>query len=311
MSISDCLDNNMRKACFHLPGLFEFYELYGLFLPLMREHPEYFFDWCEIGSIYGNPSDCIWAGGRTEISDRDAEDVLQLVKEYGISARLTFSNSLLKKEHLADRRCNELCALFEKEGLESGIRNGIIIHSELLSDYILERYPGLYQVSSTTKVLSDIHLIEQELDRDRFRYVVADFRLNPQLDLLSRMTDSRKCGLELICNECCSVECRKRRQCYENVSRINLGLPTEDYSCPAAIGGDGYSFSRAMKSPTFISNKAVHDKYLPAGITEFKIEGRGLGSAIILEFLLYYLTRPEYYIHVRERIYLNNSLDLF
>ena len=43
----------------------------------------------------------------------------------------------------------------------------------------------------------------------------------------------------------------------------------------------------------------------------FKIEGRGLGSALILEFLLYYMTKPEYRINVREEIYLDNALDLF
>lgn len=52
-----------HTACYHLPGLFEFYELYRLFLPLFREHREYFYDWCEIGSIYGAPPDCIWGGG--------------------------------------------------------------------------------------------------------------------------------------------------------------------------------------------------------------------------------------------------------
>lgn len=35
-------------AYYHLPGLFEFYELYRVFLPLFREHREYFYDWCEI-----------------------------------------------------------------------------------------------------------------------------------------------------------------------------------------------------------------------------------------------------------------------
>ena len=45
--------------------------------------------------------------------------------------------------------------------------------------------------------------------------------------------------------------------------------------------------------------------------SNFKIEGRGLGSALILEFLLYYMTRPEYQIHVREKIYLDSMLDLF
>ncbi len=44
------------KAYYHLPGLFEFYELYKEFLPLYRKHREYFYDWCDIGSIYGAPA---------------------------------------------------------------------------------------------------------------------------------------------------------------------------------------------------------------------------------------------------------------
>ena len=47
------------------------------------------------------------------------------------------------------------------------------------------------------------------------------------------------------------------------------------------------------------------------GFSNFKIEGRGLGSALILEFLLSYLTKPEYRLRVREEIYLGNMLDLF
>ena len=43
----------IRKAYFHLPGLFEFYELYRVFLPLYRMHRDWFYDWCEIGSLYG------------------------------------------------------------------------------------------------------------------------------------------------------------------------------------------------------------------------------------------------------------------
>ena len=51
--------------------------------------------------------------------------------------------------------------------------------------------------------------------------------------------------------------------------------------------------------------------YMPMGFSNFKIEGRGLGSALVLEFLLYYMTKPEYQINVREEIYLDNMLDLF
>ncbi len=47
------------------------------------------------------------------------------------------------------------------------------------------------------------------------------------------------------------------------------------------------------------------------GFSHFKIEGRTLGSAVLLEFLLHYLTRPEYHLPVREEIYLDGMLDLF
>ena len=93
-------------AYYHLPGLFEFYELYRVFLPLYRTHREYFYDWCRIGSIYGAPPDCIWGGGRIGSGDCTAQEALALTREYGVSARLTFSNSLLTKAHLADSVCN-------------------------------------------------------------------------------------------------------------------------------------------------------------------------------------------------------------
>lgn len=133
------------KVFYHLPGLFEFYDLYKAFLPLFREHREWFYDWCEIGSIYGAPADCIWGGGRVGFGEEPAEQVAELLKEYGISARLTFSNSLLREEHLTDARCNELCRMFEgdadseRTGYNSGrdcAQNGIIVHSDLLLNYL-------------------------------------------------------------------------------------------------------------------------------------------------------------------------------
>ena len=66
-----------------------------------------------------------------------------------------------------------------------------------------------------------------------------------------------------------------------------------------------------MENPGFIGVKDIQNVYLPMGFTNFKIEGRGLGSALILEFLLYYMTKPEYRLRVREEIYLDNMLDLF
>lgn len=293
---------------YHLPGLFEFYDLYKAFLPLFREHREFFYEWCEIGSIYGAPSDCLWGGGRVGFGDADPEAVAALTKEYGISARLTFSNSLLREEHLADKKCNALCALFEKNG---SAPSGVIVHSDLLLDYIKVMYPGFYFVSSTTKVLTDFAQFEGELNRDEFSYVVPDFRLNKQFAKLNALTPAEKQKVEFLCNECCWFGCPDRKNCYENVSRKNLGENCEDHVCASPNADRGYRFSDAMKNPGFIGIDNIQNMYAPQGFRHFKIEGRSLGSAIILEFLLYYMTKPEYQLKVREEIYLDSSLDLF
>lgn len=294
-------------AHFHLPGLFEFYDLYKAFLPLYRNHREWFYDWCDIASIYGSPSDCLWGGGRVGFGEADAEDVFELMKKFGISSRLTFSNSLLKEEHLSDKKCNELCRLFEKEP----VKNGVIVYSDLLLDYLKRNFPGFYFVSSTTKVLTDFSDFKMELARNDFSFVVPDFRLNKKIEKLEALDEGLKNKVEFLCNECCSPFCQERKICYENVSRKNLGLECSDHHCAAPDGDKGYRFSSAMKSPLFIGIDDIQNKYLKMGFSNFKIEGRGLGSTMVLEFLLYYLIRPEYQINVREEIYLDGMLDLF
>ena len=295
-----------ETAHYHLPGLFEFYDLYKLFLPLFYEHRDYFYDWCDIGSIYGAPADCIWGGGRVGSGEQDPREVLALTQTYGISARLTFSNSLLREEHLADPRCNALCRLFSETG-----GNGVILHSELLLDYLKRAYPKLYFVSSTTKVLTDFDQCRQEAERADFQYVVPDFRLNKAFDRLQALPDRLKDKLEFLCNECCWPGCRDRKACYEAVSRKNLGESGPEHRCAAPEAQGGYRFSKAMENPAFIGIHDIQHTYLPMGFSNFKIEGRELGSALILEFLLYYMTKPEHQLRVREAIYLDNMLDLF
>jgi len=297
------------KAYYHLPGLFEFYELYRVFLPLFYGHREYFYDWCEIGSIYGAPADCLWGGGRVGFGDARPEDVAALTAEYGVPARLTFSNSLLRPEHLSDRRCNALCALFE--GLRPP-QSGVILCSELLLGYLRQRYSGLYFVSSTTKVLTGFEQLKAELNRPEFRFVVPDFRLNlVARDRLLGLPGALKRKVELLCNECCWFECPDRRACYENVSRKNLGEDCPDHVCVSPTAGRGYRFSDAMRNPGFVSVGDIQELWLPNGVSHFKLEGRSLGSAVVLEMLLYYMVPPQRQLEVREAVYLDSALDLF
>lgn len=297
-----------NTAYFHLPGLFEFVDFYKVFLPMFYEHKEYFYDNCEIASIYGAPADCLWGGGRVGYGTDDVTGVISLIKEYDISARLTFSNSLIKEEHLSDKKCNYLCSLFEQNGLK---KNGVIIYSDLLLEYIKEKYPNLYFVSSTTKVITDFDELVYEINREEFQYVVPDFRLNKMLEDFSKLNSFQKSKVEFLCNECCFFGCTDRKKCYENVSQKALGMDVEDHICSSPNANYGYVFSKAMENPGFISVEDIQNIYIKEGFSNFKIEGRSLGSALLLEFILYYMTKPEHQLKVREHIYLDNSLDLF
>ena len=101
------------------------------------------------------------------------------------------------------------------------------------------------------------------------------------------------------------------KKCYENVSRKNIGENCENHVCVSPDAYKGYRFSDAKKNPGFIGVEDIQKVYVPQGLSNFKIEGRSLGSAVILEFLLYYLTKPEYQLKVREETYLDSMLDLF
>lgn len=296
-----------EKVHYHLPGLFEFYELYKKFLPLLKNHKEYFYDWCDIGSVYGAPADCVWGGGRVGFGENNPAEVFALMKEFEISPRLTFSNSLLREEHLSDKKCNDLCKKLESS-CDSG---GIIVHSDLLLAYLKNKYPEFYYVSSTTKVITEFELFKKELNRDDFKFVVPDFRLNKSLEAFNELQQNQKDKVEFLCNECCWFGCKDRKKCYENVSRKSLGEDCLDHKCNAPDGNKGYVFSKAMENPGFISVEDITDIYLPMGFTNFKIEGRSLGSAVVFEMLLYYMIKPQYRLQVREHIYLDSMLDLF
>ena len=171
--------------------------------------------------------------------------------------------------------------------------------------------PTFISFHRPTKVQTDFDEFFSETKRSAFKYIVPDFRLNKQCDKLAALPQVLKDKVEFLCNVCCSFYCKDRKACYENVSRKNLGESCEEHICKAPGAEEGYRFSKAMKNPAFISTDDIINTYLPLGFSNFKIEGRGLGSAVILEFLLYYLTKPEYRLAVREEIYLDSMLDLF
>lgn len=286
-------------AYFHLPGIFEFTQFYDDFLWLYTNEKDKFNDWAVIDSIYGNPQDCIWGGGREPVMSTSAwQNVFALMEKYpDISIGLTFSNLLVEEKHLQDEVCNNLCRMFQDS------KNYAIVNSEILTGYLLENYPSFKLISSTTKCLTDDTQVYREINDSRYELVCLDYNYNNRFDVLNEIESKGKC--ELLVNPICIPNCPSRHEHYLYISRTYLHRleatePTVFY-CPYC---DKYiPFYKAQKRPTFISVDDIHDKYLPLGFTHYKIEGRRAHSDDLTEILLYYLVKPKYQLEIRERLY--------
>ena len=108
-----------------------------------------------IESFHGAP-DLVWNGGRFNRNipfPADAASYYKSLNDDGIGVLFTFSNNMIEKRHLDDRVGNTLLdCLDESCGL-----NGVIVVSDLLSDYLRKRKPGLRQVSSILKSFFENH----------------------------------------------------------------------------------------------------------------------------------------------------------
>ena len=150
-----------------------------------------------------------------------------------------------------------------------------------------------------------------------YSLVVLDYNFNNNFEVLEKLPHKEKA--ELLINPCCTPACKRRGEHYRSIGRSQIALTEsmkkrtdanyapEPFECACMMK----NLYQTVDSPLHMSPEDIYEKYVPMGFSNFKIEGRGLGSALILEFLLHYMTRPEHQLKVREEIYLSNSLDLF
>lgn len=73
-------------------------------------------------------------------------------------------------------------------------------------EYLKSKYPNLYYVSSTTKVLTDFNDFKKEVENPDFTYVVPDFRLNKQLEKLNSLSESYKPKVEFLCKNAAGMD---------------------------------------------------------------------------------------------------------
>lgn len=133
------MSQSKKIAYYHLPGLFEFYELYRVFLPLFRRHREYFYEWCDIGSIYGAPGG-LHLGRRTcrrrsmHCAGGAGTDAgIWHFRQIGPSAIPCFGRSTFPTGGAMDyAACSRR---------KTGRQAAVIVHSDLLLEYLRAQLP--------------------------------------------------------------------------------------------------------------------------------------------------------------------------
>jgi len=197
-------------------------------ISLLEEAREYYQCILPIKSVFG----CFnvqWSGGRTSCispaqnpSGWTPENLIKDYNDREIGCTFTFSNILLKEEHLDDPSSNYLLDLLGRQEYEG---NAVAVACDVLSDYIREKYPDLKQKASIVKITTEMpqrrtfEYYESLFEKYDMVYLHPDDNLN--LRLLEKISQSGKIDrYELLINERCTFNCSIRDSHYDEISRV-------------------------------------------------------------------------------------------
>jgi collagenase-like PrtC family protease len=263
---------------------------------MMKSYPEYFNEGYAIGSAYGTFPGAIWNGGRAVIGitpKAQIESILNIYNQRDIPVRFTWTNTLIGEKECYDTYCNLIMRL-----ADNGL-NQVLVNSPALEKYLRENYPSFKMISSTTKRITDKAKLVEEFEKDYY-LVVLDYDLNHDEEVLRQIVDSGNAGrCEILVNEVCYPGCPKRKEHYEQQSRLQLEYDTvTTFPCPNIQ--TPRKFSECMNRPAFIKDTEI-GSYIERGFRQFKIAGRGMPEEYLIESYLYFLVRPEYRELVKNR----------
>lgn len=271
----------MPEIKFYLPGFTKNLNINLALVESMNNHAEWYCDNIKIASFFGSFPNAIWNGGRCEFGKIDLprfEDIVGIVNSLGIAIRYTFTNCLIKEEHLSDEYCNRLMSI-----CNNGM-NEILVNSPLLESYLRTNYPRFKYILSTTSLTRGIQAINEACNN--YDLVVADYRDVRNNTFLEGITSREK--VEILLNEACLLDCIYRGPHYEDISRSQLN--SNDIQAEKMCRYHNTSRFREA----YISNYTLYDDLVPMGYCNFKIRGREMDMDKLLNEYLTYLVKTDF-----------------
>lgn len=284
-----------KTVYWHLPGLCVNFYINQIIINLMKEHPEKFHDGYRVGSVYGTFPGAIWNGGRHVhgiSAKRDMEQIIGTYNRFGVPVRFTWTNSLLEEKHVNDTYCNLIM------DLANNGKNQVLVNAKPLEDYLKANYPDFKYISSTTKRITTLEGMKDELEQGYFM-VVLDYDLNHDEEVLNSL-EPYASRVEILVDEICFPNCPKRTEHYKDESLRQLTFDKGTvFDCPNRKTIP--SFAECKKRPAFISNEEISD-YIERGYVNFKLVGRGLPQDMLIDSYMYYLVKDEHRDFIRTKL---------
>lgn len=303
-----------------LPGMTEHPDLNFLFLKFYRDARDIFFDDVELESVYGGFPGSKLCGGRNSFGVRmPLDEIERLVDRYnalGVACNVTFTNQFADDGLIdSDGYSRAIMDLFARLGEprtvarvpfpgletgtceEEGVRNGIVLYTDALENYVKAHYAGLMLISSTTKGLDTASAVNADLKR--FDRVVLNYNFTKSSSFVCQIEERAR--LEIMVNEYCSLACPHREEHYAQTSRDQMRGKPSGFICrhepePQALG----FMAGLVEGSVFLKNAEIRCYVEDYGIRHFKIVGRGLARYDVVDSYLYYLIKPEHWYEVRD-----------
>lgn len=259
----------------NLTGLFMYDAFILDFIRKVRDHLQVTpFSW-----VHGAPLSYVWNGGRVDpayrISRQEVEKRLDSYSKLGTGCLLTFTNRFIEKKDLQDPDCNHLLEKLQDQG--NG-RQGVIVSSDLLADYIGAKCPGLHQMASIIKVTCEQGEGDLSYYRSlesRFDSYVVDVNDNNNFALLEKLDKSKA---EILVNSCCIYHCPYKAEHYDLLSKLQSresGVTMEKVLDYQQLNCRAYPAGRQLGKARnhCLTNEELHILY-EMGFRRFKLQGR-------------------------------------
>ena len=94
---------------------------------------------------------CLFQSGHINAHSMNVKDAFKILDKYdelNIGCRLTFSNHLLEKGDVKDKKGNQLLEYLHEKNRDI---HGVVVSSDALAAHIRKKYPGLQLIASVIK----------------------------------------------------------------------------------------------------------------------------------------------------------------